>query len=83
MVKKIRQQLEIAQSRQKSYADKRRRPLEFQVEEAVFLKVLLLKGVMQFGKKGNLSPRYVGSFEIVQRIEKVAYKLALSVTPRI
>ena len=77
-VKKIRQRLETAQSRQKSYADKRRRPLEFQVGEAVFLKVAPLKGVMRFGKKGKLSPRYVGPFEIIQRIGKVAYKLALS-----
>ena len=57
-VKMIRQRLETAQSRQKSYADKRRRPLEFQVGDAVFLKVAPLKGVMRFGKKGKLSPRY-------------------------
>ena len=67
-----------AQSRQKSYADKRRRPLEFQVGDAVFLKVAPLKGVMRFGKKGKLSPRYMGPFEIIERIGKVAYRLALS-----
>lgn len=72
-----RQRLETA-SRQKSYADKRQTPLEFQVGDAMFLKVTPLKSVMQFIKKENLSRRYVGPFEIVQRIEKVAYKLALS-----
>ena len=77
-VQLIRQRLETAQSRQKSYADKRRRPLEFQVGDAVFLKVAPLKGVMRFGKKGKLSPRYVGPFEIIERIGKVAYRLALS-----
>ena len=77
-VKMIRERLETAQSRQKSYADKRRSPLEFQVGDAVFLKVAPLKGVMRFGKKGKLSPRYVGPFEIIERIGKVAYKLALS-----
>ena len=77
-VKLIRQRLETAQSRQKSYVDKRRRSLEFQVGDAVFLKVAPLKGVVRFGKKGKLSPRYIGPFEITQRIGKVAYKLALS-----
>ena len=77
-VKLIRQRLETAQSRQKSYADKRRRPLEFLVGDAVFLKVAPLKGVMRFGKKGKLSPRYIGPFEIIERIGKVAYRLALN-----
>ncbi|KAL5537439.1 hypothetical protein UlMin_045822 [Ulmus minor] len=66
-----------AQSRQKSYADKRRRPLEFLVGDSVFLKVAPMKGVMRFGKKGKLSPRYIGPFEILERIGKVAYRLAL------
>ncbi|KAL5549931.1 hypothetical protein UlMin_000107 [Ulmus minor] len=76
-VKKIRERMETAQSRQKSYADKKRRPLEFQVGDAVFLKVAPMKGVMRFGKKGKLSPRYIGPFEILERIGKVAYRLAL------
>ena len=69
--------MEIAQSRQKNYADKRRRPLEFEVGDLVFLKVALMKGVMRFGKKGKLSPRYIGPFEIVEHIGKVAYKFSL------
>ncbi|KAL5540548.1 hypothetical protein UlMin_043251 [Ulmus minor] len=69
--------METAQSRQKSYVDKRRRPLEFQVVDSVFLKVAPMKGVMRFGKKGKLSPRFIGPFEILERIGKVAYKLAL------
>ncbi|KAL5538486.1 hypothetical protein UlMin_044642 [Ulmus minor] len=66
-----------AQSRQKSYADRRRRPLEFKEGDYVFLKVAPMKGVMRFGKKGKLSPRYIGPFEILERIGRVAYKLAL------
>ena len=77
-VKIIQWRLENAHNRQKSYADKRRRPLEFQVGDAIFLKVSPLKGVMRFEKKGKLSPRYVGSFEITKQIRIVAYKLALS-----
>jgi len=76
-VKLIRQRMETAFSRQKSYADKRRRPLEFQVGDLVFLKIAPFKGVMRFGKKGKLSPRYIGPFEILERVGNVAYKLAL------
>ena len=66
-----------AQSRQKSYADVRRRPLEFEVGDHVFLKVMPKRGVVRFGKRGNLSPRFIGPFEILEMIGIVAYRLAL------
>ncbi|EOY08667.1 Retrotransposon protein, Ty3-gypsy subclass, putative [Theobroma cacao] len=73
----IRQRMLTAQSRHKSYADNRRRDLEFQVGDHVFLKVSPTKGVMRFGKKGKLSPRYIGPFEILDKVGTVAYRLAL------
>ena len=72
-VKLIRDRLKTAQSRQKSYADVRRRELEFQVDDWVFLKVSPMKEVMRFGKKGKFSPRYVGPYKILKRVGKVAY----------
>ena len=69
----IRDRLLTAQSKQKSYADHRRRPLEFQVGDHVFLLVSPRKGVFRFGKKGKLAPRYIGPFEILQRVGEVAY----------
>lgn len=76
-VKLIRERLQTAQSRQKSYADHRRKELEFQEGDLVFLRVSPFKGVMRFGKKGKLSPRYVGPFQILQRVGSRAYELAL------
>jgi hypothetical protein len=76
-VKLIRDRLMTAQSRQKSYPDKRRRPLEFTVGDHVFLRVSPIKGVLRFGKKGKLSPRFIGSFEILERVGLVAYRLEL------
>ena len=74
---KIRENLTTARSRQKSYADKRRKPLEFAVDDRVLLKVSPWKGVVRFGKKGKLAPRYVGPFRIIERVGKVAYRLEL------
>ena len=55
----------------------RRRPLEFEVGDHVFLKVMLKRGVVRFGKRGKLSPRFIGPFEILERVGTVAYRLAL------
>ena len=66
----------MAQSRHKSYTDVRRRGIEFAIGDWVFLKVSPMKGVIRFGKKGKLSPRYIGPYEIV-RFGQVAYELAL------
>ncbi|GKA78792.1 putative reverse transcriptase domain-containing protein, partial [Tanacetum coccineum] len=73
----IKERLKTARSRQKSYADKRRKPLEFKVGDRVLLKVSPWKGVVRFGKKGKLAPRYVGPFEIVECVGPVAYRLRL------
>ncbi|XP_017972518.1 PREDICTED: uncharacterized protein LOC18507117 [Theobroma cacao] len=73
----IRQRMLTAQSRQKSYTDNRRRDLEFQVGDHVFLKVSPMNGIMRFAKKGKLSPRYIGPFEILERVRVVAYRLPL------
>ena len=73
----IRQRLLVAQSRQKNYADWRCRPLEFEVDDHIFLKVMPKRGVVRFGKRGKLSPRYIGPFKILERVGAVAYRLAL------
>ena len=73
----IQQRLLTAQSMQKSYADVRRQLLEFEVGDHVFLKVMPKRGVVRFGKCGKLSPRFIGPFEILERIGVVAYRLAL------
>ncbi|KAA0067014.1 pol protein [Cucumis melo var. makuwa] len=76
-IQKIRARMLTAQSRKKSYADVRRKDLEFEVGDMVFLKVAPMKGVLRFEKKGKLSPRFVEPFEILERIGLVAYRLAL------
>ncbi|GKC91058.1 putative reverse transcriptase domain-containing protein [Tanacetum coccineum] len=74
----IKDRLKTARDHQKSYADKRRKPLEFSVGDHVMLKVSPLKGVVLFRKKGKLAPRFVGPFEVTERIGLVAYRLRLA-----
>ncbi|XP_022158316.1 uncharacterized protein LOC111024826 [Momordica charantia] len=69
--------MQIAHSRQKSHADIRRKELEFVIGERVFLRVAPVKGILRFGKKGKLSARFIGPFEILEFIGPVAYRLAL------
>ncbi|KAJ9545126.1 hypothetical protein OSB04_024833 [Centaurea solstitialis] len=78
-INQVRDRLMTARDRQKSYADKRRKDIEFQVGDQVMLKVSPWKGVIRFGKKGKLSPRYIGSYQITELIGAVAYKLDLPV----
>nr|GFB16374.1 putative reverse transcriptase domain-containing protein [Tanacetum cinerariifolium] len=69
--------MQAALDRQKSYADLKRKPMEFQVGDKVMLKVSPWKGVVRFGKRGKLNPRYVGPFKVFERIGDVAYKIDL------
>ena len=69
----IKNRMQTAYRKQNSYASHRRRDLEFKEGDKVYLKISPMKGVVIFGKKGKLSPRYVGSDEILQRVGKVSY----------
>ncbi|GJT86184.1 putative reverse transcriptase domain-containing protein [Tanacetum coccineum] len=73
----IKDRLKATRDRQKSYVDRRRKPLEFSVGDYVLLKVSPWKGVVRFGKKGKLTPRFVGPFEIIEKVGPVAYRLDL------
>ena len=73
----IREKLKAVQDRQKSYVDKRRRPLKFIVDDKVFLLISHWKGILRFEKRGKLSPHYICSYQIIQRVGLVAYHLAL------
>jgi len=81
-VRTILQHLEAAQARQKSYADKRRKPIEFAVGDHVYIKLSPVKGVQRFGVKRKLAPRYVGPYCILGRKGNVAYKVQLPVELR-
>jgi hypothetical protein len=79
-VRIIQENLRVAQTRQKSYADNRRRPLEFEEGDYVYLKGSPLRGMMRFKVKGKLSPRYIGPFLIFRRVGEMAYQLELPAT---
>ena len=76
-VRRIQENLKAAKARQESYANKRRRPLEFEVGDHVYLRVSPMKGVKRFGVKGKLAPRYIGPFPILAKCGAVAYQLKL------
>ena len=73
----IQKRLLTAQSQQKSYVDRRCRPLKFEVGDHVFLNVMPKRGVVRFCKRGKLVPRYIGPFKVLERVGIVAYQLAL------
>ena len=76
-VKMIRERLKIANDRQKSYADMKRKDIRYEIGENVFLKVSPWKKVMRFGKKGKLSSKFIGPYEVIEKVGPVAYRLAL------
>jgi hypothetical protein len=73
----IREKLRVAQTRQKSYADNRRRPLEFEERDLVYLKMSPLCGMRKFKVKGKLFPRYIGQFWVFRQVGEMAYQLKL------
>ncbi|GKC65363.1 hypothetical protein Tco_1097961 [Tanacetum coccineum] len=73
----IKSRIQAARDGQKSYADVRRKSLEFQIGDKVMLKVSPWKGVIRFGKRGKLNPRYIGPFKIIAKVGTVAYRLEL------
>ncbi|GJS92724.1 putative reverse transcriptase domain-containing protein [Tanacetum coccineum] len=73
----IKKRIQAARDRQKSYADRRRKPLEFQAGDKVMLKVSPWKRVIRFGKRGKLNPRYIGHFKILAKVGTVAYRIEL------
>jgi hypothetical protein len=77
IVRRVQENLKVAKSRQETYANKRHQSLEFEVGNRVYLRVSPMKGVKRFGVKGNLAPRYIGPFPILEKCRTVAYKLDL------
>ena len=76
-VRLIRDRLKVAQSRQKSYADSKRKEVVYEIEDRAYLRVSPLRGVKRFGVKGKLAPRFVGPYRVLERMREVAYKLEL------
>ena len=76
-MKMIRERLKVATDRQNSYANMKREDVHYEISEKVFLKVSPWKKVMRFGRKGKLSPRFIGPYEVIEKVGPVAYRLAL------
>ncbi|PKA62512.1 RNA-directed DNA polymerase like [Apostasia shenzhenica] len=76
-IRLIRERIKVAQDRQKKYFDLKHRVIQFEVGDHVFLKVSSMRGVIRFGLNGKLRPRFIGPFEIIEKVGKVAYRLAL------
>ena len=76
-VRIIQQRLKAVSDRQRSYANLKRRDIKYEVGDKVFLKVSPWKKILRFGRKGKLSPRFIGPYEILERVGPVAYRLAL------
>ena len=76
-VKMIKERLKVAIDRKKSYAEMKRKDVRYEIGEKVFLKVSPCKKVMRFGRKGKLSPRFIGPYEVIEKVGPVAYRFAL------
>ena len=76
-VKMIRERLKVVADRQKSYVDLKRKDIQYEIGEKVFLKVSPWKKVMRFGRKGKLSLRFIGPYEVIEKVGPMAYRLAL------
>ena len=76
-VKMIRERLKVVVDRQKSYADLKKKDIQYEINEKVFLKVSPWNKVMRFKKKGKLSPRFIGSYDVMEKVGLVAYRLTL------
>ena len=76
-MKMIRERRKVATDRQKQYGDMSRKDIRYEIDDKVFLKVLPWKKVIRFGKNGKLSPRFIGPYEMIEKVGLVAYKLAL------
>ena len=78
-MKMIRERLKVATDRKKSYVDMRRKDIRYEIDKKVFFKESPWKKVMRLGEEGKSSPRFIGSYEVIEKVGQVAYRLALPV----